>query len=420
MAFLMVSFANLAASFENPLHAEKVAMELSFRGLDSSPRKFMLAYKGSTFKGAKSPFVQSLGLQEEQVYSVGLPPTLGSGYAAIEMDGDRAKALYFDLDGDEALSEGERILPIAQEGSIPPGIEWNDQYFITPDMELNTPRGLKLPYRLSLNVFRDGPVMMAYWSPWCVWEGTARLKGVPVRLVLFDLDFNGSFHEFDRDGYSLNLEGEAENDLYISSRKLSRTIAFKQRRYKLNFLGHEGKEGFGVVFESEKLSTSKLMLDVDSANEINPELLDACFRSIDADPVLMYQFDLEPELPCGAYQLDHGYLHYHGDGSWKVSLRRKDKILVQPDTPCRLKFGNPELAVKVFDLLSKGKSGGDASTRFPDDAFLRISREIKGGGEEVYRRFYKKSLFGFAKIEPQLRILNAQGDEVASGRLRYG
>jgi hypothetical protein len=400
---------------------EKVAMELTYRGLDGPGEFLFTAFWGDSFQGAKSDFVRSLGLPEERVYSVSFPSALGLDYAAIELDGRTAKALYIDLDKNGALSDDERLAPIMQGGPAPLKLGDTTQQFITPDLELCEEGQRKAPYRMRLLCSWTGDTLNFACCPACVWEGTTRLQGTAARLTLFDFNLNGSFQDFGEDGYILEVDGTVQENHHIrSSRPLSPMVAFQSRFYELSFLGREGEEGFGGVFESMELSETKLELEVASAEEIQPELKEARFRSIHDKSAIFRLDDLESAIPTGAYKLDHGYLYYGVEEIWKASLRKESEILVMPDEACRMKLGNPGLKVLVYDLLAKRESGDEDCTVFPEGAYLRISREITGESGEIYRRFYKKYLFHYLKIEPQVRILNAEGDDVASGRLRYG
>jgi len=405
-----------------------IVFDMKYRGLGGGKDEMRYnSYWGfGQVRGTDTAFIQDLKKKIKDFETIHNPNFKGAESAAVETKDDKAVAFYFDLDADGKVSDDERILPIATEAASTRAVT----EFVTPDFMMNTGDGRKVPFRVLLQVFFYGgssrPNYM--WSPSCVLEGTSTFNGKPTRLILFASGFTGDFDKFGSCSYTLQ-DPEESTGQYISRHNLSSIINYKGQFYNLKLSGsYEKDKRIQVELKEYAGATGELAIQLKPDKNLRTRLSYAGIVGVN-DETVRIRFKVPSEqtkLPVGVYKLCDGHMNYgvKKTNEWRLDFDFKEEpeFTIEADKTCNLELGGPELLISAVEEKGRYKSDVKEQTVYSEGTNVYITRIIKGKGGELYGRFSKQAETGpdYKDIEPEIRIVGADGKQVAAAKIKYG
>jgi len=373
--------------------------------------------------GAKdTPFLADLKKNVENFETVYNPYFKGAEWSAVEIKDNKAVALYIDLDTNGKVSDDEKILPIQ---NPEPGSS-NRAEFVTPDFIMKTQENRLVPFRSLLQVnFYGQPARPNFmWSPSCVLEGTSTIYGRQAKLILFSNGFTGSFKDFGRSSIYLQT-GKEQTGRYVPKQTLSSIINHDGQFYNVAFHGrHEKDCTVRAILTEYTGDTGSLTTQLTGNTNLEAELSSA---NIVGSKDTTIQFNLASEqakLPTGYYKLNRGYVNYSsGNGDkWRLDFKEGPEFAIDADKTCKVQLGKPVLSISAVEENKRYQSDVKEQTVYSEGTNVYISRVIKGKGGELYGRFYQQTENSrrHNAIEPELKIINSEGKEVAAAKIKYG
>jgi len=207
----------------------------------------------------------------KELHTVYNPDFGKAQYSALELKDGKAVAFYFDLNADGKVSDNEKILPIPGEKS---GNSRSTE-FVTPDFIVSTGDGRQVPFRalLRVNFYGESSRPNCMWSPSCVLEGTSKIDGKPIKLILYASGFSeGSFNEFGRCSYSL-VANEEKTGLFVPRHILSSIINNNGQFYHLKLYGsHEKDKSIRAMLEKYTGATGELVVQLTGNTNLHTKL----------------------------------------------------------------------------------------------------------------------------------------------------
>jgi hypothetical protein len=339
------------------------------------------------------------------------------------LENEEPVALYVDADGNDKPSDDERIAPVAPPEGSPYG-GGSYLFFYTGDLRLPAGEGGAAPYRFVLRVRRDG-TSTPMWSSSCVWEGRAELGGVPHGLVLLDGGTGEGFQQFGRASFSLfPVHAKAPRKRFARN-VLSRIVLLEDGFHTLRFLGRAGDAGgFKAVLEPYTGEVGTIAFDVKG-----PEALQARMEHsyLEGDPDRGVCFSLsaggrEVRVPVGAYTVKNAGVNYGTANGprWRFTLSEYGGVAVEGGATNVVEIGSPELTVLAIDRNRRYASDAEPATAFDADTTVYLWPEVKGPHGESYGRFSRRNGRKWVDAEPTVRIVDAEGVQVASAAMEYG
>lgn len=404
--------------------ADAIVFDMKYRGLSGAKDKLRYnSYYGFGGSGAEdSSFIRSLKKEIKRLHVVYNPNLGRAQYSAVEIEGRRAVAFYFDLNADGKFSDDEKLKPIAR----PEARSSRRTEFVTPDFTIRTSDGRKVPFRVLLRVafYGSSSRPSCMWSPSCILEGTSELNGEPTKLILFADGFSGSFTEYGRCGFSL-LPADEQIGRYVSRDRLSSLINHKRQFYHLKLQGSNEKDSsVRVMLTKDKSPAGELALALAGSEDLKARLSSA---GITGSKDKTVSFDIsggQTTLPVGTYKLDRGYIYYGADSDdqWRVNFREGPEFTIEANEPCHIKLGEPKLSVSAVDYTKRYNSDAEEKSVFPKGTRVYITPKVKGKAGEVYRRFSRRTNGAgrYGDSEPWVKIVDPDGKETASAKLEYG
>jgi hypothetical protein len=415
----------------------EISFDLKYLGLTAKkgePR-YGMCFGFEQMDEANTSFTKSLNLPRGKGLYVRHDPetaTLG-GYGdsmALEMDENRAVALYIDLNDNGKLSPNERILPSKDKSPIGEGT-----LFLTPDFKAKTKDGKETLYRFLLiqtsgePQTRDGrkSKIDILVFPACVWEGSASMDGRPFHLVLFDRDFDGLLSTLGKDRFLLIPEAEyakaLERDVSLQAAPLNRLTIINGQFYDVRVETAAGSaQPSKAVLKKSEIATSKLVLEIRGSQGVKANLATLQLRVGEENLLLVWDgaSRVQKELPVGTYEMAGPTLHYGSEkpDEWTVNILMPSGIRVEAGSPYVMKLGELKLTPCMESMQERANRGAKRQTIFRKGDDILCYSEVRGSAGESYTRF--KKIGGGNIADPQVRILNAEGRQVASGSTSYG
>jgi hypothetical protein len=337
-------------------------------------------------------------------------------WCVVTMADGVADTLFFDIDADGALGDGERVRPL-----------YHEARFIVPTFMADFPDGKRRPCRVFL--YARGREVPS-WCPGGVWEGPIALGKKTYRLILFDNNVNGRFSDFGEDGYAFFAEDGPIRILdevwgfgssrFIPTRKLQRLCQIEG----VNLFGMGPLEiddkapavGCMVLTrDTEKWGAIRISLpEQQGARATEGEMLVWNTNRTD----IKFTFDMTGggprKLPAWTYGIGQTRFKYKGKTGDTLSTDcRGGTFEVSADATFEATLGQITLHVRSKDLPADEKT-----PTVKRGAELELTREITGALGEVYTRFRNETKKEW--ICSTLRILNAEDQEVAVESLGYG
>ena len=400
-----------------------IVFDMKYRGLSGGKDELRYnSYWGFGSRENDTPFIKKLKKDVKELHTVYNPNFGKAQYSALELKDGKAVAFYFDLNADGKVSDNEKILPAnAEENDSMRGSE-----FVLPDFTLNTGDGRQVPFRalLRVNFYGESSRPNCMWSPSCVLEGTSSIDGEPIKLILYAGGFSNSFTEFGRSSYSL-FEEEEKYGGYVPKQTLSSIINHDGQFYHLKLYGsHEKNKSIRAMLEKYTGSTGELAVQLSGKTKLHTKL---SYTDIVGSQDATIRFNIisgGTELPTGDYKLYSSYVSYgtEKDDEWRLNFKKGPDFTIEADETSNIELDKPVLSISAVDENKRYQRDVKEQTVYSKDTNIYISRIITGKVGELYGRFSQRegNSDRYKDIEPEIRIVDADGKEVAAARIKYG
>lgn len=375
---------------------------------------------------SKEPFIQEVRRKAtKRLYCAEHALLKGRSVAAVEYEGHKLIALYFDLNADGKLADNERISPTKK----------TDDYsveFITPDFRLQedgeaaASPGALFRVLLRASFYGRNQEPNCIWSPACMLEGTTTIDGKNARMLLFANGFKGSFTKYGSASCAL-LFGDTSVDAggYIPREPLSSLVRCDGRLYRLKF---EGQRATGhaarAVLTRDTSPTGSLAVSLAGAQPLKAASDNVYLQGEDDKTVYITLTHLKDELPVGSYSLLRGGISYGETNSsdWQVSFSHGPKATLEAGKRTEVAIGEPVLSVRAVSAQERYTSDAKASSVFKKGTEIYLEPRIVGKGDVVLSRFTHRagSSDQRADAPPKIVITSAAGKEVLSKTMEYG
>ena len=405
--------------------AGAIVFDMEYRGLGGGKDEMRYgSYMGYGGRRDYEPrFIKALKKKVEGLHTIYNPEFGKAQYSAVEVKDGNAVALYFDLNGDSKVSDNEKIPPVNVE-------KYDDMKsieFVTPDFVMNKGDGRKVPFRVLLRVsfFGESEQPSCMWSPSGVLEGTSNVDGEQTKLILFTSGFEGKFNKFGWCSYAL-VGSEEETGKYIPRSKLSSIINHDGKFYNLKLYGsHEEGRTVRAMLENYTGDIGELAVQLTGNTSLKANLNSAGIVGSKDGTICFRISSGQAELPTGAYKLSSGRIKYGAetDDQWQLSFREGPEVAIKADETSNVEFGKPVLSIMAVDEKKRYNSDVKEQKVYSKGTNVYITRVIKGRGGETYGRFSQRqedSSTRYTDIEPEIRIVDAKGKEVAATKIEYG
>ncbi|MFC1635429.1 hypothetical protein ACFL5Z_11355 [Planctomycetota bacterium] len=399
-----------------------VVFDMKYRGLSGAKDELRYnAYWGYGQREEETPFIREVRKKGGEFSTVYNSHFKRAEWSAVEVKDNKAVAFYFDLDADGKLSENEKILPIedTESGSS------NRTEFVTPDFTMTTQDGHQIQFRTLLQVafYGQSSRPQCMWSPSCVLEGTSTINGEPAKLILFGSGFTGTFDKFGRCSYALQTDEEQSGRL--SRHTLSSIINLEGQFYNLKFQGsYEQGQSVRAVLEEYTGDKGELAVALSAQTNLKTKLNGAGITGGEDNTINFHLPHNQATLPTGTYKISSGNITYgtETDDQWRVDFKEGPEVVINADQTSRVELGKPELSISAVDEKKRYNSDAEEKTVYSKGTNVYLSRIIKGKTGELYGRFSERqnNPGRYTDIQPELRIIDAEGKQVAASKIEYG
>jgi hypothetical protein len=262
------------------------------------------------------------------------------------------------------------------------------------------------------------------WSPSCVLEGTAKIDGKEMDLILYTGNFSGAFQDFGRSSFAL-LEAKVKRERYIPKKILSSLINYEGHFYRLKTYGSSEKNrAVRVVLEKDTSPRGDLAVAFTGKGSLKAKLNRATITGNEDNTI---RFDISGEqsqLPEAGYKLLRGYIGY-GDGNgydWQVNFSEGPEIIIDDEKLCRAELGAPEISVRAIEEKDRYRGDVEEKKTFSKGTKIYLTPVIKGKVGETYSRYSRieKESGRWEDIEPTIKIVDSEDKEIASATMEYG
>jgi len=402
---------------------EPIVFDMKYRGLSGGKDELRYnSYSGYGSRENETPFIKELKKDIKELHIVYHPDFGKAQYSALELKDGKAVAFYFDLNADGKVSDNEKILPV--------NVEENDNMrgseFILPDFTLNTSDGRQVPFRalLQVNFYGDSSRPNCMWSPSCVLEGTSTIDGEPIKLILYASYSSGSFKKFGRCSYSLLAE-EEKFGRYVPKQTLSSIINHDGQFYHMKLYGsHEKDKSIRAMLEKYTGATGELAVQLSGKTKLSTKLSNMSILGTKDQTILFNLSSGQSKLPKGVYKLYRSYVDYgeEKDNEWQLDFTEGPEFTIKADKTSNIELDKPVLSISAVDENKRYQRDVKEQTVYSKGTNIFISRIIKGKTGELYGKFSERDEKNdrLTAIEPEIRIVNADGQEVAAAKIKYG
>jgi hypothetical protein len=262
------------------------------------------------------------------------------------------------------------------------------------------------------------------WSPSCVLEGTSTIDEELAKLILFTSGFSGSFNEFGRCSYSL-LTPKEETGQYISKSTLSSIINHKGQFYNLKLYGsHEQGKRLRAILEKYTGATGELAVKLNGNANLKARLSRASIVGSKDTTIRFNVSSDQAKLPTGAFKFNSSYIFYgtEKEDEWRLDFKEGSEFTIDANKTSNVEVGKPVLSIRAIDERKRYQSDVKEQTVYTKGTDIHISRIVKGKAGELYGRFSQRQDDSrrYTDIQPDIRIVDSEGKEVAAAKIKYG
>ncbi len=401
-----------------------IVFDMKYRSLSGGKDELRYnSYWGFGQSGrSNTAFIDNLKKKIRELQTVHNRYFKGAEWSAVELKDNKAVAFYFDLNADGKFSDNEKILPLKAEESRTS----RDTEFVTPDFIVNTNDGRHVPFRalLRVNFYGQSSHPNCMWSPSCILEGVSTIDEKPTKLILYTSGFSCSFNEFGRCSYSL-VANEEKTGSFLPRHILSSIINNNGQFYHLKLYGsHEEGKRIRAVLEKYTGTTGELAVTMTGNTNLRTKL---SYTDIVGSKDTTIRFNVlsgGAELPTGAYKLYSSYVSYgtEKDDEWRLNFKKGPEFIIEADKTSNIEVGKPVLSISAIDEKKRYQRDVKEQTVYSKGKNVFISRIIKGKAGELYGRFSQRdeNTRRYKDIQPDIRIVDSDGKEVAAAKIKYG
>jgi len=344
----------------------------------------------------------------------------------VEYEGKTVKALYLDFDCDGKLGAGEKMEPVLQ----PQGKDeaW---YFISPDFTINTPDRGKILYRVLVKAYFASNSLQTRVTPFCFWEGEAKVGDTLTTLRLSDQNINGSFSDFIADSiFGTDMFELATGPLSqfkntpVPSERLSSLVQLNKTFYQLRLSGEGSKEKpLRAVLWKDPVPTGKLAVKQVHGQEM--KFQKATLVSTEMPSARFNINGPDTEIPEGRYRIESAHLTFGPQDSGRVTLQNLPECRIEGGRTTPLELGKPN-KVKLDAIIESQRYSSSSVpplTYFPQNTTVYLTAKVVGAQGEEYRDFPERPADGKSRVplkKPHLQILGPGGQEVVSTDFEIG
>ena len=403
---------------------DAIVFDLRYRVQRGDPNEISYhsywGFGSSDQEAKKVPFIQAVQKRTSKLTYVNNNSLNGRQWSALERDGKKIVALYFDLNRDGKLSDNERLLPNKTVGD-------DGVAFITPDFT-TTLDGREVLFRALLEVrfYSGNSEPNCMWSPACLLEGTSSINGKPAQLLLFTSGFSGEFSRYGSCSQAI-LMGEkagAKND-YIPRETLSSLVRCESQFYHLKF---EGQRASGhparVVLTRDTDPTGSLDIKLLTAKPVETTFNGLYLQGVYDKSVCFQLENLKGNLPQGTYDVQRGYFSYgpRGQPNYMANFTKGSTVTVETDKKAELVIGEPTLVVRAIKENERYTQNPATATVFKKGTRLYLEPQIVGRSKEVFSGFKtrKTDKNQWVNASPQVTITGPDGKILLTKTMEYG
>lgn len=417
-----------------PSTSEPIVFEMNYRGLSGKDELRYNSYYSYGLRGGETQFIKELKRNIKELQIVYNQDLKKAELSAVELKAGKAVAFYFDLNADGKVSGNEKILPASKKEMKLLETQLNGQTktimaeeadFVTPDFIMNTSDNRQVPFRVLLQVAFGRGIRNCMWSPSCVLEGTSTIDGHPATLILYPDGFSGSFTKYGQCSYYL-LTGQEKLGQDIYRQTLSSLINHKGQFYHLSFEGSQ-EEGKTVRVILEKYNGPVGELAVRMVGEANlMSKLNSARLSGSKDKTIYFSISAgQSRLPVQEYKLNYASMSYgtQNDNNWRVEFREGPKFQIDANSMCIVEIGKPTISIKAINEKKRYEPNSKEQLAFSKGTKIYISPQVRGKASELYGQFSKRDPTkpgGYTEEQPVIRIVDSDGKEVTSAKMKYG
>lgn len=337
--------------------------------------------------------------------------------SAIEIVEQQAKRFYFDANGDGKLSDDEVSEPVKTRDDP----NWRQYDFVTPDFSLASAQGEEVPFRakLSASFYGDSAEPSCMWSPACVLEGTSKINGKDLRLLLFTGGFEGEFFRYGRASYA--FLDPREDPEYPPRAILSSLVFHEGTFYQLRFDGTHKEENLRAVLVKDTSPIGDMTLTLQGREALAARISYAAVKG-KVDESIHFRIQQTQEFPVGQYVLNSGRFEFGRDDAydWQVSLSKGPDFTIEQGQTAALELGPPKLVVSSVDENERYNAEMQNLDTFASSNNIYLTPVVEGADGETYSRFQKRDAQQFADVTPHLTIKGPAGQEIVSENLVPG
>ena len=407
---------------------DTVTFELKYRGI-SGKKDDLRAYGGYGFGGrdaVDSTFINAVTKQAENSIFISQNPYLSDRqYTAVEYKGQKAIAVYFDLNGDGQFSKNERLLPTDVSRENRRGDD--TVVFLTPDFTVTGRDGQKAPFRVILwvNFYQEALVPSVTWWPMGVYEGTVKIGKEKMRFYLFPDFYQASYTTFGSSDYAI-VPTSYESDGYVPRHSLSSLIVHDKTFYRMAVKTYDDNQKISVILTEDKSPRGKIAFKVHGQEGFNYAVNNATLRSPE-DKMICFSINRDiDELPVGDYAISSGYINYGQEKAegYSTSFSSIPAFAIKASETTTVQFGKPKAVIRAVELNKRYNSDKEYKTEFSEDTPIYLDVLFSGMAKETYRgfqqRIQRENYTTQEYIKAQMTIVDAQGNTVVSEELEPG